>query len=441
MRAALIAMFGLFGMSTTSWLGRLPSIRADLQLTDGQVGRLIVMGAIGGILAVIGSGALIPRIGSRRTLWLATIGNLVGMSAVSLGIAIGSLPLFGAGLAINGMATPLNKTTIVLEGAKLEKVLGRAILPPIHAAFPVGAALGAGLAALTSLTGVAAALHIIGITLVGAAIRVWLIKPGTALPDSAPPLRHLADKPRSPLAKKPRSPVLAAWTERRTLLIGLMMFAASMSEASASNWLNLAVVDSFHIREAIGALAYGTFVAAMLVTRVSGAWLIGRFGRVKVMYASTSTALAGLLLFGLAPALPLAWAGIAFWGLGAALAWPICNSAAADDPAKAPARVSVASSFSSIGMLGVPPLLGLLVDSWGVRHALLIIAVAMVVSLIATRTVRPETTAKPIPDSFPTGSRLDTPTERQPDQVVPTASDLDAELSDLLASETELARA
>ena len=182
---------------------------------------------------------------------------------------------------------------------------------------------------------------------------------------------------------------LSAWREPRTLLIGVVLLAASLSEGSAGNWLSISMVDGFAVREAVGAMAYATFVAAMTVFRFAGTGLIDRFGRVAILRASGVSALVGLLLFGLAPGLPLAWFGIVLWGCGAALANPIAIAAASDDPAHAPARVSVVTSFISFGSLTAPPVLGLLADTIGGRHALLTITVAAVLSIVLAGWVRP----------------------------------------------------
>ena len=128
---------------------------------------------------------------------------------------------------------------------------------------------------------------------------------------------------------------------------------------------------------------------AMTVFRFAGTGLIDRFGRVTVLRASGVSALVGLLLFGLAPGLPLAWLGIVLWGCGAALANPVAIAAASDDPLRAPARVSVVTSFISVGQLTAPPVLGLLADAIGGRHALLTITAATVVSIALAGWVRP----------------------------------------------------
>ncbi|QTX05601.1 MFS transporter [Agromyces archimandritae] len=95
----------------------------------------------------------------------------------------------------------------------------------------------------------------------------------------------------------------SAWIEPRTLLLGLVLVAASLSEGTANTWLSLAVVDGFAAEEATGALAFGSFVAAMTVIRFFGTRLVDRFGRVSVLRASGIAVLAGVALFVFAPSL------------------------------------------------------------------------------------------------------------------------------------------
>lgn len=400
-RWALVSMFGLFGVLITSWMGRLPSVRQALDISAGQLGVFLVVGAIGSLVGITLIGSVIVRYGSATTLRLSMAGAFVGFSLIATATALGSAPLFVAGILVNGLATPGTNVPINLEAARVEKQLGKAILPHVHAAFSVGALLGSGVAAMTSTFHVHVAWHIAVVVVLVTVGRLVLIGRGTELQDVPErALRRAAAAASSGSAmsdggalerRGARSgSVLRAWGEKRTLLIGLVLLAASMSEGAAANWLNLAVVDGFATREAIGAMAYGTFVVAMLTVRLLGAGLIDRFGRVAVLRVSGVSAFLGLIAFGLGPSLPIAWIGIVLWGAGAAMAFPIGTAAAADDPAKAAARVSVVGSFGSIASLSAPPVLGLLADSWGVRHALLIITAAMVVSLAAAAQVRPE---------------------------------------------------
>ena len=69
--------------------------------------------------------------------------------------------------------------------------------------------------------------------------------------------------------------------------------------------------------------------------------------------------------------------GIVVWGLGASLGFPVGMSAAADDPARAAARVSVVSTIGYGAFLAGPPLLGALGDEVGTLDSLLVVAALM----------------------------------------------------------------
>jgi fucose permease len=458
-RWSLMALFALFGLVGISWMSRLPSVREALGVSSAQLGLILIVGAIGALFAVMSTGAIVSRFGSRRTLVAATLVNLAALLLVAWGTAAASVGIFAVGAFVNGVSGALMNVPINLNGAMVEQRVGRAILPHFHAAFSIGAGAGALVGAAFSWAQVHIAVQVVIMATLVALARAFLIGPATvfapevqAAPGSARAARtdasadaavrpsgppadvaaEVADAPAGAGAEpavahgvtgpsvadsavpgagetgasaaattttRPAAPArrrgaglraaLTAWREPRTLLIGVVLLAASLSEGSASNWLSISMVDGFAVREAIGAMAYGTFVAAMTVFRFAGTGLIDRFGRVTILRVSGVSALVGLLLFGLAPGLPLAWFGIVLWGCGAALANPIAIAAASDDPLRAPARVSVVTSFISFGSLTAPPLLGLLADAIGGRHALLTITVATVVSVVLASAVKP----------------------------------------------------
>ena len=115
--------------------------------------------------------------------------------------------------------------------------------------------------------------------------------------------------------------------------------------------------------------------------------MLDRHGRVPVLRATSGLALvgAGLVVFG-GPW--LAFVGAALWGLGASLGFPVGMSAAADDPARAAARVSVVSTIGYAAFLVGPPLLGFVGDRVGVLRALLVVGLALVVTFGALPAMR-----------------------------------------------------
>ena len=86
------------------------------------------------------------------------------------------------------------------------------------------------------------------------------------------------------------------------------------------------------------------------------------------------TAFVGLMLVVFGHVLAIAVVGAALWGVGTSMGFPTGISAAADDPRRAAARVSVAASIAYTAFLAGPPLIGFVGDHVGVLHGLTVTA-------------------------------------------------------------------
>jgi len=433
-RWLLLGLFALLGITFSSWLSRIPTVRSLLDLSTAELGAVLLIGSVAALGTVTVAGAVVQRTGSRGAIAASTGILAVGYVLMGIGPQLRSLPLFAVGIALNGVAVALGNVPLNVESARIERALGRTVIPQFHAAFSLGAVTGTALGAVASSRGVPVAVQF---SVVAAVAVVWRLASlrGVVIGDAAgaTPVRPVGPRvvraarslragvartassgaarpapqprPSAPLAGRPRriASALDAWREPRTLLVGVVIMAAALSEGSANDWLSIAVVDGFGRAEAVGGAVLGVFVASMTLVRVLGTRLIDRFGRVHVLRASGLVSLVGLLAFGLAPSLPVAAVGVACWGFGAALAVPIGIAAASDDPDRAPARVAVVSSFSSVASIAAPPLLGLAAEAMGARHALTLIAVALVASVVlAGRVEQPRrATAEAAGESVP----------------------------------------
>jgi len=383
-RAALIVQFALFGFLMSSWMSRMPSVREGLDVTALQLGALLIAGGIGSLVGALIVGGLTTRFGNRAILLVGFAGNVVGFALLAVSTATAVAPLFLVGMLVNGLSGALVNVPINVNAAALERAIARTVLPLFHAAYSIGAAAGAFAASALSAAGVPVSWQIVAVTGVVSIVRLILWRAATQ--------PSAGDRPsgaRRPTARAFRS-ALGAWVEPRTLLLGLVLLAGSLSEGTATTWLSLAVVDGFAQPESVGAAVYATFLCAMTVFRILGSSLIDRFGRVVVLRASGASAFIGVLMLIFGPLAPFGWVGVVLWGFGAALGAPIAIAAASDDPARAGERVSVVTSFSTIAALAAPPVLGLLVDQVGALHALLVVAGAVVLSVsVAGATRRP----------------------------------------------------
>ena len=387
---AVFAVFVLNGFNFSSWAARLPAVRDGLGLTPSRIGLLLLIGSIGSLLALPLSGLLVTRLGAPRTVLGFAILNASGLTLASVGVATGQVVVVGIGLVMYGVVTGVWDAAMNLEGAIVEQRLGRTIMPRYHAGFSIGTAAAAGVAAIAAWLHVPVVVHlpvVLVLTTLGVvwAVRQFLPTPtGHGAAHAGEPTVHAASEGRMRRA-------FGAWLEGRTLLIGLVVLAAALTEGSANDWVALAVVDGFGKDNAVGALTFGLFVTAMTAMRFLGTRLLDRYGRVVVLRLCSGLALAGLLLFALVSEdmMWLALVGVVLWGMGAALGFPVGMSAASDDPLRAAARVSVVSTIGYSAFLAGPPLLGMLAQHVGYRHALLAIAIPVVIGLGVIRAAAP----------------------------------------------------
>ncbi len=381
--AAVSAVFASAGVLIASWLSRLPAVRDALQITPGRLGLILLALSVGSVLALPSSGPIVHRLRPGPTVLAAA--TLSTLSMVVVGLAgsghLGGSPTLAAALFCYGAGVGVWDVAMNVEGAAVEQEVDRAIMPWFHAAFSLGTVAGALIGAAAAALDVPVALHL-GLIAVVAWAMVWAgVRGFLPAPEEEP---------------HPDSGARRAWGERRTILIGLGMLGAALAEGSANDWLALGLVDGYGASHAAGAVGLGLFLTAMTALRLAGPVVLDRLGRLVVLRAGALAVLAGVVVFVLAArlapgpgALALGMAAALLWGAGAALGFPVGISAAADDPVRAPARVSVVSSLGYVAFLAGPPLLGTLGDHVGIVTALLAVAGAVVVSFACAPAARP----------------------------------------------------
>ena len=116
--------------------------------------------------------------------------------------------------------------------------------------------------------------------------------------------------------------------------------------------------------------------------------LLDRFGRVPVLWSTMALAGGGVLLIVFGGNAFFVVLGIVLWGVGASLGFPVGMSAAADDPRRAAARVSVVSTIGYAAFLAGPPFVGFVADEVGTLNALLVVAFVLVPSALVVPAAR-----------------------------------------------------
>jgi fucose permease len=390
---AVSAVFILSGFVFASWASRIPQVRDALELTPRGLGLVLLAMAVGSVISMPLAGVVVGRLGTARTIAGMAGIAAVGLASAAVGTRVGVAPVV-VGLFLLGLGYGTWDVAMNVEGADVERALGRAIMPRFHAGFSVGTVAGALVGSGMVAFGVSVTAHLLGVAVLVAVAGPVIVRGFLA------PAHH--DEAH---AGGPRQHPLRAWTEPRTLLIGLFVFTAAFTEGTGNDWLGIAVIDGYGAAHALGSLTFAVFLAAMTLGRWFGPGLIDRWGRVPTIRLLGAIALAGLVLVVFGGSLPVAIAGAALWGLGTALGFPVGMSAASDDPRHAAGRVSVVASVGYVAFLAGPPLIGFLGDEVGTLRALTATGGLVALGLLISGVLRP----LPVPERAPAAEPVGAP--------------------------------
>lgn len=378
-RNGVAAVFALNGLLFASLVSRVPDLRGDLRLDNGGLGLLLLTMAVGSLVALPASGGLVARLGAATVVRGGALLTLAGVGLASVGAqSLGSVPVVSVGLFLYGAGTGAWDVAMNVEGAEVERGLGRSVMPRFHAAFSLGTIGGAGVGIAAVAASAPMLLHL-GV-LAGGVLAAAVVGTASFLP-VRPPDEHRA---------RPRS----AWREPRTLVVGVMVLAFAVTEGSANDWLAVALIDGYDAPHWLGVAGFALFVTAMTLGRLTGTWVLDRLGRAPTLWATTALSAVGLVLVVRGEVGPLVAVGIVLWGLGASLGFPVGMSAAADDPDRAAARVAVVSTIGYAAFLAGPPLLGWLADRVGTLDSLLAVAALMGPAAAAVSVTRRPATSR-----------------------------------------------
>ncbi len=376
-RAAVFTAFALNGAAFAAFASRVPDLKFQLGLSAGELGLTLLAASLGAVIGLPLSGWFVGRFGAARTMVGAATIQAVGFVGVGIGIdVVQDRTVVAVALFLVGAGNGTFDVAMNFEGATVERLLGRAIMPHFHAAFSGGTVVSALIGAGLSFLHVSIVVHLVGVVVLMALVMPWL--PQAFLPRTV----ETGDE-----AVSERSGMRAAWLEPRTLLIGVVVLAAAFTEGTANDWVAVALSDGYQLPRWAGVLGFAVFLTAMTVGRLLGTRLLDRYGRLPVLRIMFLAAVVGCLLvvFG---GQWIAFVGAAVWGVGASLGFPVGMSAAADEPRRAAARLSVVSTIGYTAFLAGPPLLGFLGDHVGVLHSLLVVGAMAVIALLAIPAVR-----------------------------------------------------
>lgn len=350
-RIALSTCFFLAGFCFSSWASRIPTIKDNFNLSEAELGNLLLVMPIASLIGLPISGWMVAKFSSRNPLVLSML--FFGASLLVLGytsniiVLIAAVSVFSFCMRIINIF--MNTQTITLQKKFTKKIIGS-----FHGIWSTGGLAGVAFCTLILKLNISFELHMLMVTIltfVGAiAAYFYLLKNDKAAAGNKIKL----GKP---------DPFI--------FYLGILIFFASVCEGGMFDWSSVYFKDV--IEEDIFTLGYFTFMIFMALSRFSSDRVIEKIGMQKSYYLSASLIVVGITTVILLPYFWPALIGFSLIGLGVAAVIPMIFTSAGDSKKySAGMAISIISTYGILGRLLGPPLIGYLAEIFSLRLAFLL---------------------------------------------------------------------
>ena len=322
--AFLVAGFGI-----ACWAPLVPFAKTRLGVDDGILGLLLLSLGIGSVLAMLLTGVMSARYGSRPIIIAGGLGLAIVLPllAIASSPATLALALFAFGAALGSIDVAMN-----IHAVEVERAASRPLMSGFHALFSIGGFAGAALmTALLSLQ-----LGALTCTLICAALML------IAMLVTSPRLLRTAQVQEGPLFVLPHGSVL---------LLALLGAITFLVEGAMLDWGALLVIGAGLVSEAQGGAGYIVFSIAMTMGRLGGDAVVARIGDRATLLWGSFIAIVGFVVLLTAPVAAVAMAGFLLIGLGASNLVPVLFRRAAKQTVM-PTGLAVAA-ITTAGYAGI----------------------------------------------------------------------------------------
>ncbi|MEL7435222.1 MAG: MFS transporter [Chloroflexota bacterium] len=355
-RFAVGTVFFIMGAIFANWAVRIPTVSANLDLSEGELGLALMLGSVGVILGLLITGGLIARFGSHRVSTVMVILKALSLGFISLAVDFYTLSLV---LFFYGMSNSMTDVAINAQAIEVERKRGKPIMNSFHGLWSIGTFVGSLIGTGFINVGTTTAQHFWTLTVIFMLI---------AFATQHMLLRIDGEKDQNdqaPFSLPPRM----VWG------LGAVAFAAGISEGAVADWSGLYLRDIVEVSEAWVPLGFVAFSLTMTTGRFLGDTVAEWLGNVRLIRLSGVLATSGILLPIFFPSLVTALLGFGIAGLGLAVGIPLAFSASGKLPNISPGRaVAGVATIGYAGFLVGPPIIGFVAEATSLRFGLAIVA-------------------------------------------------------------------
>jgi MFS family permease len=344
-----------YNLCFSSWAARIPDVQSKFQLSEGQLGTLLLFLPIGSVIGLPIAGWAVHQYGSRRVI-------MIGSFAYAL-----TLPLIGLApstwliipvLIVYGMLGNVMNISLNTQALDLEDQMGKSILASFHGLWSMAGFTGAGLGAGMIFLGIGTTGHYAIVTVLSIVIilsaQKYIVK------------EEIVAEGGGMVLKKP---------DDLLLRISMIAFLAMMAEGCMFDWSGVFFKKVVKADPSWIALGYVAFMGSMATGRFMTDRVTSRFGKVSVIQFSGLMIFIGLMMSVLWPTILIATIGFLFVGFGVASLIPVSYSIAGRSKLYSPSvALALVSTISFFGFLIGPPLIGFIADLFDLKVSFIIIA-------------------------------------------------------------------
>jgi len=360
-----------------SWVAYIPSVKTSLGMNDAQLGLALFGMPLGLLIMNPFAASTIARFGLARTTTWATV---LLMCTFAVPVWMPDRWWLMAALALNGMVVALLNVATNTCATNIERSENVYIMSTCHGMWSLGGMVGSGTAAFLIAAGVNPRYHLAALAVLISVLALgWLRPVLKTISEQNTVLSANSREGADPATKKFTLP------SRDLLLMIFIGLTVSMCEGVAFDWGGVYLRDVLSAPEQVAALGFTCFSFTMMAMRFTGDVLIPRFGERTLLYFTALCSAFALLVIIVAPVPITGIVGFLLLGMGVALGSPILFNAAARLPGMAPgAGLGTYATFSFIGFLAGPPVIGWIGEYFGLAAGF---ALVLLLTLAATGAV------------------------------------------------------
>lgn len=343
------------GLAFASWASRIPIIKASLQLTEAELGTILLMLPVGQLMTMPLSGKLVSKYGSHRIMPIGALLYLLVLCSISFA---GNAWQLGGSLLLFGIIGNICNISVNTQGVLAERLYQKSIMSSFHGAWSIAGFTGALIGLATLNLHISTGIHfyiVAGLLLFNILLnRAFLVQDLSGTTEK----KSFSFKP-----------------DKLLISLGVIGFCSMATEGAMFDWSGVYFHDIVKAPDTLTTLGYASFMVMMATGRFIGDAVISRIGRKRTLQISGILMFVGMMGAVVFPQLLFCTLAFMLVGIGVACNIPSVYSVAGTHKTiSSGVALAMVSSVSYLGFLMGPPLIGYIAELFSLRYSFAVFA-------------------------------------------------------------------